>query len=129
MALVALIIGALLIVTAFRNTQGQLATALMQDVPGYLVWAAAVFAVGAIGFIPKAAPISRMLMALVLTVLILKNYTNVITGFEAADKAVPTAAAATPAATTEQTANAAGYDWTGNPSTSLAGGGGFGATG
>jgi hypothetical protein len=82
MILIALFIGVIIIVAAFRNSQGALFSALYQDVPGFMVWAAAIFAIGAVGFIPGLKPVSRGLLALVITVIILNNYKNVIKGFE-----------------------------------------------
>lgn len=83
MILVVLVIGAILIVSAMRNTYGALFTALGQDVPHFVVWAAAIVAVGAIGFIPGLKPISRGLLALVIIVLIFQNYANILKGFQA----------------------------------------------
>lgn len=82
MILVALLIGAVLIVAAFRNTQGSLFSALEQDVPAYVVWAAAIIALGAIGFVPGLKSISRGLMTLVLVVIILRNYQGILKGFQ-----------------------------------------------
>lgn len=45
-----------------------------------MVWGAAVFAVGAIGWIPGLSPVSRGLLALVLVVIVLQNYQNIIEG-------------------------------------------------
>lgn len=82
MILVALIIGAILIVAAVRNSQGALFAALGQDVPAFVVWAAAIFAIGAIGFVPGLKPVSRGLLILVIVVLILRNYQQILTGFQ-----------------------------------------------
>ena len=81
MILVALIIGIILIVAAVRGTQNQLFAALMTDVPGFVIWAAAIFAVGVIGFVPGLKPISRGLLALVLVVIVLNNYKAILAGF------------------------------------------------
>lgn len=82
MILVALLIGAILIVAAFRNTQGALFSALGTDVPKFVVWAAAIIALGAIGFVPGLKPVSRGLMTLVLVVIILRNYQGILKGFQ-----------------------------------------------
>lgn len=82
MILVALIIGSILIVAAIRDTYGSLFTAIGQDVPAFVVWGAAILALGAIGFVPGLKPISRGLMALVLIVIILRNYQGIIGGFQ-----------------------------------------------
>ena len=78
----ALIIGVVLIVAAIRNSQGALFAALGQDVPAFVVWAAAIFALGAIGFIPNLRPVSRGLLALVLVVLVIRNYKQILSGFQ-----------------------------------------------
>ena len=86
MIIILLLIGVILIVSAVRNSQGALFTALGQDVPGFFVWAAALLALGAVGWIPGLKPISRGLLALVIVVLILRNYQNIIKGFQNAGK-------------------------------------------
>jgi hypothetical protein len=74
MPFILLIIGGILIVTAFRNTYGDLATELETDVPAFFPWALALAAVGALGWVPGLRPVSRWLLALVLVVLVMKNY-------------------------------------------------------
>lgn len=81
MTLVALFIGIVLIVAAIRGTQGVLFSALGQDVPGFVVWGAALFAVGAIGYVPGLKPVSRGLLALVIIVIVLRNYASILAGF------------------------------------------------
>lgn len=82
MGLIALIIGIVLIVAAVRNSQGALFTALELDVPRFVVWAAAIIAVGAIGAIPGLKPASRYLLALVVIVIIVNNYQKLTKGFQ-----------------------------------------------
>lgn len=81
MAFFVLFIGAILIVAAVRNSQGDLFTAIKTDAPDFAIWAAAIVALGVIGFVPGLKPISRGLLALVILVLILRNYQNIIAGF------------------------------------------------
>jgi len=95
MIIIALIIGGILIVAALRNTQGVLASALMTDVPAFIVWAAAIAAIGAIGFIPGLKPTSRVLLALVILVIVLKNYQAILSGFQNAWQNPPAATGAT----------------------------------
>ncbi len=83
MILVVLLIGIILVVVAIRNTQGALFSALAADVPAYIVWAAAIIALGAIGWIPGLKPVSRGLLALVLVVIVLQNYQAILAGFQA----------------------------------------------
>jgi hypothetical protein len=110
MILIALFIGAILVVAAVRNSQGALFTALATDVPAFVVWGAALLAIGAIGFVPALKPVSRGLLALVLTVLILANWSAIQAGILAA--AGDTSTAATNAAA----GAAAGAGGTVNPS-------------
>lgn len=90
MGLIALAIGIVLIVAAVRNSQGALFTALETDVPKFVVWAAALIAVGAIGAIPGLKPVSRWLLALVIVVLVVNNYKKLVTGFNDAWQKSPT---------------------------------------
>lgn len=99
MALFALIIGAILIVAAVRNSQADLFTALGQDVPSFIVWAAAIIALGAVGFIPGLKPVSRALLALVIIVLIVNNYQKLVSGFTNAWTAPTKTTSNAPAAT------------------------------
>lgn len=84
MLLVALFIGVILIVAAIRNSQNALFSALVEDVPAYIVWGAAIVAVGAIGYIPGLKPASRAMLALIFVVIVLKNYDTIIKGFKSA---------------------------------------------
>jgi uncharacterized membrane protein YgcG len=80
--LLALLIGVVLIVAAIRGTQGALFSALAADTPPFVVWAAAIFALGVIGYVPGLKPVSRALIALVLVVIILKNWQTILSGFQ-----------------------------------------------
>lgn len=118
MAFLALLIGVVLIVSAIRNTHGNLLSALIVDVPGFAIWGAALLAVSLIGFIPGLKPVSRGLLWLVLTVLILRNYKNILASFQGTWQGAE-AQAATPApASSGSSTPFAG-----------AGGGGFGGGG
>jgi hypothetical protein len=91
-----ILIGAVLIVSAYRNTYGDLATALETDVPGFATWALAIAAVAALGWVPGMQKISRWLLALVIVVLVLRNYQALFANAQTLAK-LP---AATPAQTT-----------------------------
>ena len=91
MPFVVLIFGTILVVAAWRNAHGQLGAALGQDVPGFLKWALALSAVAALGWVPKMAPISRALLALVLIVLLIRNYQALFAGFTNLAQSTPTA--------------------------------------
>jgi hypothetical protein len=111
MIFVALVIGIVLIVAAIRNSQNALFADLGQDVPGYVVWAAALVAVGAIGWIPGLKPVSRGLLALVLVVLIVNNYKAILAGVQAVaqvNAGVTPGSGATAPGTSSSTAGAAG---------------------
>lgn len=127
MPLVLLFVGAIILVSALRNTQGQLADALMQDVPHFIAWGGAIIAIGSLGFIPGMRSVSRAFLALILTVIILRNYQGIIDGFSAAAKgAPPTTAPQTPGQQLQQGAAQSGVAWAGlnpnmtNPATSPA---------
>jgi hypothetical protein len=93
------IVGAILVIVGIRGNYGELATALETDVPPYMVWGAAFFGVGAIGWVPGLQHISRMLVALVLVVLVLTNYQQILASFKGlASAPSPAPAPATPAA-------------------------------
>jgi len=68
--------GIVLIVAAVRGKQDELFELLKGDFTGpnsFLVWFAALGTVGAAGYIPGLAPVSRAFLVLVLVTLILSN--------------------------------------------------------
>lgn len=81
MILFLILIAAMLITAAVRDTQGDLFSALQQDVPSFVIWAAALVAIGAIGFVPGLKTPSRFLLALIIVVLVVNNYQKIISGF------------------------------------------------
>ena len=107
MALVLLAIGAVLVVTAVRGTQAALFSLLGQDVPAFVIWAAAIIAIGVVGFIPGLKPVSRGILALVILAVILTQYRNILAGFAAADTATAGAATTGAAAGSGQVASGA----------------------
>lgn len=92
MAAVLLLIGLILIIAAVRGTHGTLFGALGQDVPAFFVWGAAIVAVASLGFVPGLRTISRGLLALILVVIVTRNYQAILSGFQNAG----IAASATP---------------------------------
>lgn len=76
-----IVAGALLIVTAYQNTVGDLGAALKTDAAGYFRWAGAIAIILAIGMIPGMKTPSRWLLALVAVVVVVKNYTAILSGF------------------------------------------------
>ncbi len=81
MPFVLLIVGAVLVVSAFNNSQGRLAAELQTDIPGFFAWAVAIAAILGLGFVPGLKTLSRWTLALVLMVIVLKNYKTILSGF------------------------------------------------
>lgn len=98
MPLLLIFVAGVLIVSAIRNTQTQLATELETDLPGFGAWALAIIGVGALGWVPGMRVISRWLLALVIVVLVVKNYSALFAGFAHTAAPQPTQGAITPAA-------------------------------
>lgn len=84
MILVVLFVGVLIIVAAVRNSQTALFTALKTDIPDFAIWAGAIIAIGVIGVVPGLKPVSRGILALVLTVIVINNYKAVTANFKTA---------------------------------------------
>lgn len=78
------LIAAILIVAAVRDTQGDLFAALREDVTAFGIWGAALIAIGLLGFIPGVKPVSRALLGLVIVVLFVNNYQGILNGFSQA---------------------------------------------
>lgn len=69
-----LFIGILLIVVAVRNTQQAFLALLIGDFSGtgnFFYWVLAIIVIGAVGYIPKAKPVSDALLILILLALVL----------------------------------------------------------
>lgn len=89
-------IGLLLIVSAVKNTQHELGQQLQTDMlgqDGFMAWAGAILAIGAIGYVPGLRLTSRYLLALLAVVLIVRNGAV----FAAAQTAITNASTAGPA--------------------------------
>ena len=80
MPFILILIAAILIIAAFNNSQAALVAELEQDVPPFLKWALAIVGVGALGWIPGMQTVSRWLLALVLVVMFLKNWSAIQSG-------------------------------------------------
>jgi len=96
MPFVLVIVGAILVVTAFNNSHGSLGQALQTDLPGYFKWGAAIAAILGLGYVPGLKTASRWLLALVLLVIVLKNYSGIFAGFTSFAKSGPAATDAGP---------------------------------
>ena len=73
------IIGIALLVAGVRNTQDKLFSLIKGDFSGqnnFIFWIVSIFAIGAVGYIPKLKPISIGFLALVIVVLFLKRGTG-----------------------------------------------------
>lgn len=74
MSFTLLIIGAVLLIAAVKNTQGSLFTLVQGDFTGpnnFVYWTLSILLIGAIGYIPKLKPFSVAFLILVILVLIL----------------------------------------------------------
>jgi hypothetical protein len=71
-----IIVGAVLIATALKNTQHELGQQLGMDLlgkDGFIAWAGAVLGLGAIGYLPGMQQTSRELLLLVAVVIVVRN--------------------------------------------------------
>jgi hypothetical protein len=71
-----IIIGLVLISSALKNTEHELGQQLQTDVlgtSGFLAWAGAILAIGAIGYVPGLRQTSRYLLALIGVVMVVRN--------------------------------------------------------
>jgi hypothetical protein len=109
MELALIAIGLVLVIAAVRGQSSTLFSLVQSDFTGtdnFIYWLAAMFIVGAIGYIPKARPISTALLALVVIVLFLKNggTTGTASGFFAQfTSALSSTQTATPSSTSSST--------------------------
>jgi len=96
MPLVFLFLGVLFIVVAINGTQGQLIKNVQQDFTGnnnFLIWVAAIAAIGALGYVQELKPLSVAFLALIIVVILLRNG-GFITQFSQAFSSTSTAPAA-----------------------------------
>jgi len=76
MPLIFIAVGALFLVAAVRNTQNDLLTQLKADFTGqnnFFIWVAAIFGVGALGYIAGLKPLANMFLLLIVAVILLSN--------------------------------------------------------
>ena len=93
-----LVAGIVLVVSGIRGSTGALAAQLKQDVSGqFLAWLAAIVVIGALGFVPQFERPSRLLLALVILVVMLKNGTGFFDQFTQQIQNIPAAAPIQPA--------------------------------
>jgi hypothetical protein len=92
MAIAFILIGVILVIVAIRNSYAQLGQQLKQDFTGgdnFGYWIASLVIIGAVGYIPYLKTPSRMLLALVITVFLLKNGTGFFSQLNSALKSPP----------------------------------------
>jgi len=85
MPFVLIISGTVLLISAVRNTQQQLFLLLANDFTGpnnFIYWFISILIIGAIGYIPKAKPISDGFLVLVILVLFLRRGTGFFDMFQ-----------------------------------------------
>lgn len=84
MSFALIIIGAVLLISAIRNTQGSLFTLIQGDFTApnnFIFWTLSILLIGAVGYIPKLKSISVAFLTLVILVLLLtKGNPNSATG-------------------------------------------------
>lgn len=89
------VIGLVLISTGLKNTQHKLGEQLQRDLlgpNGFIAWAAAVIAIGCLGYIPGLRQSSRYLLLLLAVVMVVRNpgiFANVQTALVGASKLGP----------------------------------------
>ena len=100
MPIVILLVGAILLVAAWKNTLGAVGSALAADVPPFGRQFAAIGLVGALGIVPGMRLPSRYLLGLVMLVIVLTQYKSVLAGLRnaASGAGVRTASVTSPAA-------------------------------
>jgi hypothetical protein len=85
MPFVLIIAGTVLVISAVKNTQQILFYLLARDFTGpnnFIYWFLSILAIGAIGYIPRAKPISDGFLILVILTLFLKENTGFIAMFQ-----------------------------------------------
>lgn len=92
MALGLIFLGIVLIAVGWRGTFGHFFGLFASDVPGFLVWGAALLAIGAIGYVPELAALSNGLLVLVFLVIFISNQGVFASWQQLAEQGVPAAA-------------------------------------
>lgn len=70
------IIGLILIVSGAKDTYRQLGAELQSDFTGpgnFTYWLAAIFLIGAVGYVEKLRPVSNLFLVLLILVIVIKN--------------------------------------------------------
>lgn len=122
------VVALILIVSALRGSQADLATALLQDGPGYLKWAGAFVLIGILGYVPGFETPSRLLLALVILAIALANQ-GVIANLAAAFTSPPAPSEVKPSTSLAQPLGPAPVQLTGAGTGAAAGAGSGGVSG
>lgn len=126
MPFILILFGILLVVVGIRNTQGQLGSLLVSDftgTPNFWYWVAAIFIIGALGYVDELKTPSRAMLALVLITLILSNrgfFANFVSQLQAGSATPPPPGPANP--------TVGGTSTPASGSANSGGGGGIGST-
>lgn len=124
------IIGLLLIASAMRNTEHELGQLIQGDflgTGGFITWAGAILAIGALGYLPELRTPSRYMLGLLATVLIVRNggvWDQAQASLQQASAAGPAPPIATPLTSADKSASPGG---SGSSSGSSSSSGGIGS--
>jgi hypothetical protein len=97
-----ILIGLMLIATALKNTQHELGQQFQTDLlgqDGFIAWAGAIMAIGAIGYIPGLRTASRYLLVLLGVVMVIRNggvFANAEAALQGASAAGPAPSVVSP---------------------------------
>lgn len=125
MPFVLIIAGVVLIISAVRNTQQQLFYLLALDFTGphnFIFWFLSILLIGAIGYIPRAKPLSDGFLILVILVLFLKKGTGFFDMFQRQIGGTVTATPKVSASGTSQSSSSVGVTIGGGGITNSGGG-------
>jgi len=86
-----LFIGIILVVVAYQNTHGQLWSNLAQDLPNFFPWFLAIVAILGLGYLPGMKTPSRLLLALVAIVIVIKGWPTLQSQLQSFGQAAPAA--------------------------------------
>ena len=109
MPIIIILIGLILMMTAWSGTYAQLATELESDIPAYFKWGIALGAVVALGYIPGMKQPSRWLLGLIVVVIIVSNSNKLFSSIQSfmQSSGQPTPLPAAPGPTAAQSAASA----------------------
>jgi hypothetical protein len=89
MPLIFIVVGVLLVVTAYQNTEIALFQQVVSDIPGFAKWGAAILVIGSLGYYEPLRTPARMLFGLVVLVVFMVNYQKIIAALQSSPPAQP----------------------------------------